>query len=158
MVIAANTKPHSATKANALSLALNIVLLLSAFAFFVVMRYPVFKPVLHSAIYSFDMGSAPPRSEIVKSFVVQNLHLYPVTITGIEGSCGCTKPFLNRSLPFTLRPLETVTAKVQIETPDKPGEFMQQVTLQTADEKSDTRFRFTAHITDRPTSEKETKP
>ena len=142
------SKPRPAVSANALSVVLNIALLLFALTFFVVMRYPVFKPVLNAAAYAHDFGNVAPRSELRHSFAVQNLHLYPVTVTGIEGSCGCTVPFLNRSPPFVLQPLESVTATVQIEIPEDKGDFQQEVIITTAGEKADTRFQFFATVTE----------
>ena len=143
-----SSKPRSAVLKNALGVALNVALLLSALAFFAVMRYPVFKPVLYASAYAHDFGTVAPGSELRHSFAVRNLHPYPVTVTGIKGSCGCTVPFLSRTLPFVLKPLESVAASVQIETPEEKGEFTQQVIVTTAEAKSDTRFRFSATVTE----------
>lgn len=140
------SNPRSAVRKNALGVALNVALLLSALAFFAVMRYPVFKPVLHAASYSHDFGTVAPRAELRHRFAVQNLHPYPVTVTGITGSCGCTVPFVSRTLPFVLQPLESVTASVQIEIPEQKGEFSQQVTITTSNHRSDTLFNLRANI------------
>lgn len=109
-----SSKPRSAVSANALGVLLNVSLLLSVLLFFAVMRYPVFKPVLYAVSYAHDFGTVAPRSELRRSFAVRNLHPYPVTVTGITGSCGCTVPFVSRTLPFVLQPFESVTASVQI--------------------------------------------
>ena len=146
MAFATETKPRSPSTGSRMDIALNVGILLSGVAFFLVMRYPVFRPALSASQYSFNFGTVRPESELYKSFTVQNLHPWLVTVTGIAGSCGCTKPFLNRELPFTLRPLESVAATVQIETPPEKGDFGQTVTISTVDRKSDTNFQFIAIV------------
>ncbi len=146
MLSGAKTRLRSLFASNRANMVLNAALLLSALIFFAVMRYPIFKPALYTTQYTFDLGTPPPNSELHKTFTVRNLHPWSVTITGIEGSCGCTKPFLNRSIPFVLQPLDTVTASVQIEMPEKEGRLEQRVIITTFDHTSDTHFLLRANV------------
>jgi hypothetical protein len=120
-----------------------------AAAILTVAYFPVLAPRLHTRPGTSHFGAVHSGDRAQLNFVVQNLHPWPVTVTGMKGSCGCTQAFPGRKLPFQLRPLETASVTVALDTEGKTGPVTQQVWVQTHDSKRGTPLTITGTVVPR---------
>jgi len=96
-------------------------------------RAPVFAPFLYAPRGVYRFPDAREGDRIARTFTVRNLHPWPVTVTGAKGGCGCTRAFPDRTIPFRLRPLESVAVNIILDTDGKHGAVRQAVQIITSD-------------------------
>ena len=112
-------------------------LVLSITAIALLTRLPIVRGGLYSAAPSRDFGVVKAGEQLRATFVVTNLHPWPLTVVGVLGDCGCTNVFpMGRKTPFTLRPLESVPLKVTVDTSGKIGKKERIITVATSDFRS----------------------
>ena len=75
-------------------------------------RFPLFAGSLYvpSPVCNFNVATA--GDEVNARFIARNLHPWPVTLTKVKGSCGCTRPIAARPLPAPVAsvPIACLTA------------------------------------------------
>ncbi len=96
-------------------------------------RAPVFAPFLYAPQSVYRFPDAREGDRVRQTFLVRNVHPWPVTVTGAKGSCGCTQAFPNRKIPFRLLPLEAVAVNILLDTDGKHGKVSQTVHVTTSD-------------------------
>lgn len=108
-------------------------LLLLAFFSLVLLsfRLPIFSGGLYVNQPSYRFGTVPEGREINAVFHAQNLHPWPVILTNIQGSCGCTQPIADRPLPTEVAPFERISIRVSLDTSQETGSVKKLVTLTT---------------------------
>jgi hypothetical protein len=104
---------------------------------FVLVAGGQFVPVLRAGLLvvpSVQRERVVHAGALVRStFVVRNIHtLWPVTVTGLQGDCGCTRGFVGRRLPFTLAPLGSASLDVAVPAPNREGPMKHSVTVMTS--------------------------
>lgn len=87
---------------------------------------------IRNAVY--DFGTVKAGEIVSQTFVVQNLHPWPIRVTDVKAGCGCTTPFPGKRVPFTLFPLQTTSLHVTINTAEKHGDVNQPVTVTSSDQ------------------------
>ena len=65
-------------------------------------------PGVYAAQPQWNFGSVAAGTPVQHTFSVRNPHPWPMQVTGVASDCGCTRSFVGRTPPFTLRPLQSV--------------------------------------------------
>lgn len=104
-----------------------------AFSSIAVYKFPVFAPVLYSKNPEVNVGTVQKKQVVHSSFKVYNLHPYPVTVKTVIGTCGCMEVTPGKTMPYTLKPFESVDVNSSIESPDKEGTFHKTIRVITTD-------------------------
>ena len=99
----------------------------------VVSKTPPFAPYLLPAPRAFHFGTVSEAQFVTADFSVRNLRPYPVTVKGLQGSCGCIQSFPDQTPPFVLKPFEATRVRVRLDTEGKEGFVEQVVRVQTSD-------------------------
>lgn len=76
--------------------------------FVLLWRLPIVTNVLYAPHNVYDFGRVAHGTNVRQTFIVRNLHPWPVTVLRVQGGCGCTKTFVGKEEPFRLKPLESV--------------------------------------------------
>ncbi len=105
-------------------------------------RFPLFAGSLYvpSPVYNFNVATAGDEVN------ARNLHPWPVTLTEVKGSCGCTRPIADRPLPARLAPFESVLVSTTYDTSGRSGDVYQPVRLITSDNPRGTQLVIKEHV------------
>ena len=113
--------------------ALLFVGLLTVCVFVLLFRLPIATNVLYVPGNTYNFGSVVRGTDIAHTFVVRNLHPWPVTVLRVQGGCGCTKTFVGKEEPFVLKPMEAVSVNATLDTSAKQGPTEQTILVTTSD-------------------------
>ena len=109
---------------------LNIVLVTVVLLVVISFRFPLLSQGVYSTAYKYDLGHVQRGAPVTHTFSLVNLHPWPLVITEIATSCGCTRALSSRSLPVKLWPLQFVRLTVSVKTDLKPkGPFTHQAVV-----------------------------
>jgi hypothetical protein len=86
------------------------------------LKFPIFKPNLYISNNSIYFGKVKNGAFVNAKYKIVNLHPWPITVTGLQGGCGCINAFPGRSLPFSIRPFESFSVQLGFDTM-KTGEL-----------------------------------
>jgi len=120
---------------------LNICLVIVVFVGIASMRLPIFSNELYvpSAIY--DFGNIKAGVSVMHEFRLINLHPWPVLVTDVKTSCGCTRAAAKWTLPYRLMPFHTITLPIVINTSGKLGIISENILVETNDNKNELIYR-----------------
>ena len=125
---------NSVSKRNAVSTAVWIVArALCVCVMILLARLPIVTNRLYIPESQHDFGSVAEGDEIRRVVAVRNLHPWSVQVKSLSGDCGCTRAFVGKTEPFTLKPLEAIQVVVTLNTSGKTGQITQHVTIITDD-------------------------
>lgn len=62
-----------------------------------------------------------------------NPHPWSIVVTGLKGDCGCARGFIDRKVPFTLHPLQSVELEIAVDTADQPQSLSHSISIITQD-------------------------
>lgn len=98
---------------------------------------PIVKAGLFAPIPSLDFGSVKAGDILKGSFLVTNMHPWPVTVVRLTGDCGCTNVFpKGRNAPFRLNASESIPLQVSVDTANRTGPINRIITVSTRDFRS----------------------
>ena len=109
-------------------------------------RFPIFTGSLYVPLPVYDFNVATEGDEINARFTARNLHPWPVTLTNVKGSCGCTQPVADRPLPVRIAPFESVLIRTTFDTSGRSGDAHQPVHLITSDNPQGTQLLIQGHV------------
>ena len=96
-------------------------------------RLPLFSSFLYAPQAAYQFGTVFEGDTVYHSFVVRNLHPWPVVVKGVKGGCGCTRTVVEHDPPFTLAPFQSVTINASLDTARKFGPMSQTIRVITSD-------------------------
>lgn len=114
-------------------MALNAALLGLAVVLLTLSKTPPFAPFLWSSPRAHHFGTVSEAQSIVADFSVRNLRPWPVSVDGLQGSCGCIESFPDQAPPFVLKPFESARVRVKLDIEGKEGFVQQVVRVRTSD-------------------------
>lgn len=117
---------------------INVALILAVGFAILAYRLPIFSNILYVRHSVYNFGTVTAGTLVRHTFTVRNLHPWPVTVTDITGSCGCTRGFVGRKVPFRLGPLQSVAVLTTENTMGKSGDAEQSIHIATSDNKEGT--------------------
>lgn len=112
---------------------INALLIGTVAALVVVYALPIFAPSLYAMSSTHQFGSVRAGTPVQHIFTVRNLHPWPVRVTGVSSDCGCTRMFVGRTPPFTLKSLQSVDISTSLNTSGKKGYVSQRILVSTQD-------------------------
>lgn len=109
-------------------------------------------PVVGNSLYvpqsDFKFGSVKPGLIPTGRYELWNIHPWPVTITKIQTSCGCTTAILGKHLPIRLLPFHTVALSVSINAKQRIGFLRESVNVITNDNQDGTAVILEVYVQD----------
>jgi len=109
---------------------LNIVLVTVVLLVAISFRFPLLSQGVYSTAYKYDLGHVHRGAPVTHTFNLVNIHPWPLVITEVATSCGCTRALSSKSLPVKLWPLQSVRLTVSVKTDLKPkGPFTHQAVV-----------------------------
>ncbi len=119
-------------------ISLNLLIILAVVFLILSFRYPIFSNQLYARTYTHNFKLVKSGSVLDCEFTLRNLHPWPVTVTGIAEEYGHTDVTINKTPPFTLYPMQSVTLRASVDTKGKIGGFENVVRILTSDNKEGT--------------------
>ncbi len=110
---------------------LDILIFLTLVLAVLIWQFPVFGTKLYTPVTRSKCGSVPAGTELYRQFVIRNLHPWPVTIMDVTGTCGCTRSFADKKVPFQLNSMAQVTVNVSVDTTGMRGKVAKSVFVAT---------------------------
>lgn len=87
-------------------------------------------PQIRAKSSVFDFGTISGGQDLVHGFIIENTGDRPLIIHRVERTCGCIK---ESSIPHAINPQQSVTLKVEMETPEYDKKITEAVRLFTND-------------------------
>ncbi len=98
----------------------------------------------------FNFGAVPEGTEVRARFVVRNIYPRPLTVTRLDGGCGCTIPFTGKKTPFVLQPFEAVEVNALYDTASRRGAVHQAVRVFTDKNEAGVVLTIAGNVTSAP--------
>ncbi len=76
-----------------------------------------------------NFGSVQEGAPLHCTFLVRNLHPWPITITGVGATCGCTTAFIRPGFTDRLLPLQSTPIDVSLDTSGDRGAIQEGVII-----------------------------
>lgn len=128
-------------------LALNSLIIAATVICIMSYRLPLFNRYLYAPTPIFSFGTVKTGDLVSHRYIVKNLHPWPVKVTEIKTSCGCTSTSVGKTLPATLKPGETLTINTKMDTSVKRGKVIQRINVITNDNPEGTILYIRGDIT-----------
>jgi hypothetical protein len=125
-------KPLNAARRSARTI-IDKLVLFAVFAGVLNLFLPIVSGDLYISERSHNFGAVRAGEDLRHEFTLRNLHPWPLRILAVKGGCGCTVPFLGRSIPFTLEPLQAEQLSVSLDTAGKKDAIREEVVITTKD-------------------------
>ncbi|MBC7807493.1 MAG: DUF1573 domain-containing protein [Akkermansiaceae bacterium] len=110
-------------------------------------RLPIASNRLYLSQSEYRFGSVTAGTEIRRVATVRNLHPWSVRVQSLRGDCGCTRAFVGKTEPFTLKPLEAIQVAATVDTTGKSGSVTQNVYIVTDDNPQGTPITLSGIVT-----------
>jgi len=120
-----NPQPHSVKRVA--DVFVNVALVGASLILLLVAITRAFPNPLYAPQSVFRFGAVPEGTEVRAHFWVRNIYPHPLTVSRLEGGCGCTKAFTGKNTPFVLQPFEAVEVNALYDTASRQGAVNQAV-------------------------------
>lgn len=82
---------------------------------------------IYSSKTTHDFGNVHEGDLLRHTFTVRNLHPWPITITNVGATCGCTTAIIRHGSPSRLLPLQSTLIDVTLDTSGDRGTIQEGV-------------------------------
>jgi hypothetical protein len=125
---------------------LNITIIITVVLAILLTKYPIADNILYTSRPIAHLGTVKNDTVAKTSFVLTNVHPWPVTVVSVLTSCGCTHAIPARQTPFRLYPLESFKVTVGISTIQKSGPMEEDAYVITSDRPSGTKLTLLGNV------------
>jgi|GEM_PF-2193453 len=82
---------------------------------------------IYSVETTYNFGAVHEGDLLHHTFTVRNLHPWPITVTNVGATCGCTTAAVRRNSPIRLLPLQSTVIDVTLDTAGDRGTIQEGV-------------------------------